>query len=464
MREPMWQKAVVVILLGLGTLSMRTGVAIGSAPPKVVKGLIALLHAAESNYPGLEAAHYKIAAAEAKLGEAWVSPYFQFQVTGALGMSPEAQGTPVFSPNSELPLGNSWAPVSRIGVEGAVPLWTFGKLGAARNAAEAGVKASKHEERQVRFKLYYDVKRAYYSLQLALDSLQMVSESRGRLHTAVKHLEKRVEEGDPDTSELDRWRLSSTEAEIEGRTADARQLEAVSRQALRILTGLREIHELDCPGTAIDFQPKPLGWYHQAARINRPELLMLQAGLAARQAQVDLAEAGYFPDLGLAVSAAYGYSPGIDDQNNPFVLDRGNLRMLTAGLVARWSLDLWGNAYREEQADAQLLQTRSQSEEALRGVILEVSSVYHELQSAISREQAWGKGHRDTRAWFLAAAQAYQIGTIEPRDLVDALRAYFTARFNHMNAIRDFNSAAANLERVVGTPLMPLDQWEKSCE
>ncbi|MCB9708342.1 MAG: TolC family protein [Myxococcales bacterium] len=464
MPHPHWQKTAVLALLFVGTFSVNQGVVQGAQALKLKRGLIPLLHAAERNYPGLDAIQHKIAAAEAKLGEAWVSPFFQFEVTGAFGLAPEAQGTPVFSPNSELPLGNSWAPVTRVGIEGAVPLWTFGKLGAARDAARAGVKASKHEEAQVRARLYYDVKRAYYALQLSLDALQMVSEGRGRLHSAVESLEKRIEAGDPDANEMDRWRLSSTVSEIEGRTADAHQLEASSRQALRVLTGLRDINEQQCPAEVIDFQPRPLGWYQQAARLHRPEIQMLLAGLDARRAQADLAEASYFPDLALALSMTYGYAPGIDDQNNPFVVDRANTRGLTAGLVARWSLDFWGNAYREENADELLLQTRFQGDEAMRGVITEVSAVYYELQSALSRESAWQNGHHDTRAWFLSAAQAYQVGTIEPRDLVDAIRAYFTARFNHMTAIRDFNSAAANLERVVGTPLMPLARWERPCE
>lgn len=465
MRQPNWHIAVVVVaLLSLGTLLAGSGAAFSKGSSKTVRGLIGLLHAAERNYPGLDAAKHKIDAAEAKLGEAWVSPLLQFQVVGAAGMAPEAQGTPLFSPNSELPLSNSWVPYARVGVEGAVPLWTFGKIGAARDAARAGVKASKHEESQTRARLYYDVKRAYFALQMALDSLQMVSEGKGRLKAASDSLAKRIEAGDPDTDEMDRYRLSSTVAEIQARTADAHQLEESSRQALRTLTGLQEIHELNCPSTAIDFDPKPLEWYHHAARIHRPEIHMLRAGLDARKAQADLAVANYFPDLALALSATYGYAPGIDDQNNPFVLDRANTRVLTAGLIARWSLDFWGNSYREQNADSELLSTQYKRDEALRGVILEVSTVYHEMQSAISREDAWGKGHKDTRAWFLAAAQAYQVGTLEADDLVDAIRAYFTARINHIESIRSFNSSAANLERVVGTPLIPLNRWERPCE
>ncbi|QQR88737.1 MAG: TolC family protein [Myxococcales bacterium] len=455
---------LVLLLLVLCTtlFSLAAQAKLTGLPSNV--GLAYMIRAAERNYPGLLAARKKIVAAEAQLSEAKVSPFFQFQVIGAFGLAPESRGTPIFSPNSELPLGSSWAPIAKLGVEGAIPLWTFGKIGAAQDAARAGIKAAKEEKRQMLSTLRFDVRRAYFALQLSLDVMQMISEGEGKLDAAIKSVEERLEQDDPDIKESDRWRLSSTLAEVQARSAEANQLENTSRAALRTLTGLKEVHELDCPSEPADFQEKPLDWYQRAAHIHRPEVQMLGAALAARRAQSDLATAGYFPDLGLAVSALYGYAPGIDDQDNAFVIDRANTRSLTAGLVAKWSLDLWGNSYRAKRSNALFEQTLAQKDEALRGIELEVSSVYYELENARKSESSWEKGHSATRAWFISAAQGYQVGTAEARDLVDAIKAYFTARFSHTESIRSFNTAASKLERVIGTELIPLDRWEKACE
>ncbi|MAC29460.1 MAG: hypothetical protein CMH59_23760, partial [Myxococcales bacterium] len=85
-------------------------------------------------------------------------------------------------------------------------------------------------------------------------------------------------------------------------------------------------------------------------------------------------------------------------------------------------------------------------------------------QDALRREEAWQRGRRQGRAWFVSAAQAYDLGTLEPKDLIDALKAYFTARFSHLQAVRDVNTAAAELERVTGEALLPADGWEPPCE
>ena len=257
--------------------------------------------------------------------------------------------------------------------------------------------------------------------------------------------------------------MSSTVAEIDARKSETERLASSSLAALRILTGVRDMRVPDCPMEAMEYEIRPLAWYVRAARTHRPEAGMLDAGLEARAANVDATRARFFPDLAIGASATFAYGPGIVEQTDPFIVERSSYGV-GAGLVARWSLDLWGNAYRVERAEQELLQLRAQRDEAHRGIALEVETTYHELLDAQRREEAWGRGHRDGRAWFLAAAQAYEIGTLESRDLVDAVRTYFTARFNHITAVRDFNTAVAKLERAVGVQLAAPDRWAPGCE
>jgi outer membrane protein TolC len=94
---------------------------------------------------------------------------------------------------------------------------------------------------------------------------------------------------------------------------------------------------------------------------------------------------------------------------------------------------------------------------------LEVTTIYEQMEDAHRRERAWAGGEKETRAWFIAAVQGYQIGTLESRDLVDAVRAYFNARFSHIQAIRDLNTATAELERVSGLGPSEASAWEPDC-
>ena len=423
-----------------------------------------LVARAEKNWPGVRAASHRIAAAEAQLDEAIVSPFWQLSATATFTVAPQVRGSPIFSPDPQLPLDNPWSPIVRVGVEGAIPLWTFGKIGAARDAARAGVRVAEIDRERGLAQLRTDVRRAYFALQLALDAEQMLSEGRPALERAVARLEERIEAGDADANEMDRWRLSSTLAEVAARSSEATRLERASRAALVTLTGLRQVDVPDCAMEPVVFEPRPVAWYVRTARAHRAESRMLDQGIAAREANVTATRARYFPDLALALSASYSYGPGITDQENPFIVDGANYAALGWALVARWSLDVWGNAHRTHRAEEELLGLRDQAEEARFGIALEIATLYEELLDAKRRVEAWQRGHRDGRAWFLAAAQAYQVGAAEPRDLVDAVRAYFTNRFNHMQAIRDYNDALSRLERAVGVPVVPAAGWERACD
>lgn len=431
------------------------------AAPRVMN-LTAMERAAMHSYPGVRAARARLRAARAQLDEAWVSPFFQSRITAGVSLAPEVRGSPIFSPDPQLPLDNPWQPVLGFSIEGVVPLWTFGKLPAARDAARAGIRAAQADRRRVRDRLRFDVRRAYFALQLSLDLRQMLDEALPQIRRSAERLDEQLAEGTGDVSELDRYRLETAVAEIEAREAEIRRLEASSRTALTILTGIEDFQIPECPIEAVEAELRPRPHYARLARTERPEVGMLEAAVRARQASLDFTEAGFFPDLALAYRFGTTYAPGITNQTNPFVIDRANYTSITAGLVLRWSLDLWGNAYRVDRQSALLEDARERSQEAHRGIRLEVSTAYETAQAAHSQVETWGRGRRSARRWFIATAQGRSMGTVETRDFVEAARAYLTARYSHLRAIHDYNTALANLERTSGSEVT--EAWTPQCE
>lgn len=435
--------------------------AVADAEPPVMN-LAQLSRSATRSYPGLRAARARLRAARAQLDEAWVSPFFQSTITAGVSLAPEVRGSPIFSPDPQLPVDNPWQPVLGFSIEGAIPLWTFGKLPAARDAARAGIRAAQADRARVRGELLQNVRRAYFALQLSLDLRQMLDEALPQVREASDRLDEQLADGDAEVSELDRYRLETALAEIEAREADVTRLSTMSRTALSMLTGVEEFRIPDCPIEPAAVELESRSHYVNAAREDRPEVRMLQAAIRARQASLDFTEAGFFPDLALAYRFGTTYAPGITDQTNPFVIDQSNYTSIQAGLVLRWSLDLWGNAYRVDRQSALLDDARERSQEAMRGISLEVAGAYEAATAAQAQVETWGRGRRSARRWFIAAMQGRDVGTTEARDLVDAARAYLGARYSHLQAIHDYNAALANLERTSGTRVTRA--WEPPCE
>jgi len=429
--------------------------------------LAALLSLAEARYPGLRAQEARIRAAEARLDEARLSPFFRsWQATAGITVAPRAEGTIIFSDQGQLPLDNGWAPVVDLGIQGFVPLYTFGKLRNLKRAARAGVRAQRLDRERRLARLRFDVRRAYFALQLALDVEQMFREGRPKLERARRRLQRMLDDGDPNANPTHRYRLEAAVAEVEARASETTRLRRGAEAALRALTGVAELVVPPCPMAPVELSPPTLEALRERAHRSRPEVGMLQAALEAREADLDIQRAGYAPDFGLGFQARYSWGPGMTDQSNPWISDPANRQSLGGGLLMRWSLDFAGTRFRTARARARLEETRAQLDEAQLGMDLEVATSLEALLDAQRREAAWREGRQQTRAWFVSEAQAYEIALddTDPKDLIDAMKAYFEARFNHLRAIQALNEAAAELERVTGEELLPPDAWEPPCE
>lgn len=467
------QKLATLAIAGVASLCLSASV---SAQPTVdaaeaedapITDLAALLEAAEANHPRLSGDSSAIEAAEARLREAQLSPFFQWRAEAGLTFAPEARGTPIFTNDSQLPLGNAWRPVTQVQVRGALPLFTFGKLRNAWRAARAGIGAAEAQRERDLQRIRQQVRQAYFALQLSLDLNQMIGEGIRHLRRAQSRLEEMLEDDEGDVDILDQRRLAVAAATIRAQASENERLMRSSEAALRALTGLEHIRPPDCPMQAVRVSELETARFLEAAATGRPEVRLLEAAEVARQADLNVQRAGYAPDIGIGFRAGYSYAPGVTDQNNPFIQDAGNSPSLGAGLFMRWNLDFPGNSQRVRGAEARLEQLRAQSEEARRGIALEVEVALERYRDAVRREEAWAQGEREGHAWLVEAVQANDLGTAKPKDLVDALQAYFANRASHMRAVFDVNNAAAELERtssigMVEAGLVP--HWEDRCE
>lgn len=423
------------------------------------------IDAAVRRYPGMRAAEADIDAAQAQLAEAKFSPFFQFDGTAALFIRPGAEGTPVFSPDSQLPLSNRWGPGIDLQLEGGLPVYTFGKYRSGKKAARAGIAAAEQERERTLARVVFDVRRAYFGTQLSLDLEAMLDEGLGRLRNAVERLGERLDSDDPDAEQTDYWRLVSALAQIESRESENSRLQASARGALELLSGIKPAIVPECPLETVRSEVVTLSEHIRDAEMNRPEVQQLEAARSASDANLTIEKAGYFPDILLALTARFSSTPVVTNIDNPFIVDRGNNRNLAAGLVARWHLDFVGNAARVRKARAEIASLKARAEEARDGIELEVTGIYEGLLDAKRRNETWKRAERETRKWFVSAAQGYDVGTTDARELIDAIERYFDARSKRLIAVAEYNVAIAGLEKATGVPLVGSRGWRPvDCE
>ncbi len=384
----------------------------------------------------------------AQLDEARTAPFSAFTLTAGAGPAPTFRGGQIYTQDREVGLNANLGMAWQASLTGTIPLWTFGKITSLRRAAEAQIDVGKGEAQKARNAVKMDVRRAYFGVQLAREAKALLGEAEEKLKKALDPLKKKVEEGDGD--EIDLIRLQMAQAELEGRSAEAHRAEQVALAALRFYTGVAALEVSAEPLKPPRHELAALDDYQQAALRHRPELKMARAGLVARRAQVDLARAKLFPDVGVSLFGSYSRAPEITDQLNPFVRDDANFLRYGLALGVRWSLDFLPAQARIRQSEAQLDEMQQTARLATSGVATEVEKAHAEAVEQKKKADAFQRASKLARQWMIRVAQGIDIGTAEERELIDPARQYALHRYSYLAALMDYNLAIANLALVTG--------------
>jgi len=431
--------------LSLGVMALPSP---AEAADKVVYDLRQILEIAERNHPNVLAARAKLVQVRAQLDEAHRAPFSQFRMSGGVGLAPTVLGNNVFSPNTDVSLTSSLGLAWRASVDGVVPLWTFGKITNLWEAAEANVAVNKANVEKERDAVRLDVRRAYFGLQLARDGALLLKDVRREIDKAIGKMKEAVEEDDADPIEL--FKLQTYTAELDVREAEVVRYTTIALAGLRFFTG---ISELDIPDAPLQPPKHKLGHvtrYLTAARLYRPELAMARAGVQARRAQVEVARAQLFPDIGLGLNAGYARAPEVANQINPFGGDTANFFWYGAAVVFQWKLDFLPQSARIRFAEAQLEEMRATEKFALGGAGVEVETAYAEVVDWQRRVDAYSKAVSYARKWLITVQQGIDVGTREEKDVLDPAKAFATNRFNLMNATMELDLAMSRLAKATG--------------
>jgi outer membrane protein TolC len=411
---------------------------------------------ADRNFPNLWAARARLAFTHAQLEEARWLPWFQgWSASSTFGVIPTLSGT-VLYPQSTLSTRNisgisDLHPFFQFGMNGTIPLYTFGKMDSAVNAGEAGVRASEWDMDKARQQTRMDVRRAFYGLELARDLNDVAHDALERLDRGIAGIKEKIARGDPNVGDMDRLRLEAFKQEMTAQSLQVPKGETYALASLRFLTGVETGFDIvDQPLKRPDRPLAAVVQYLEAARILRPDVNMARAGVVQRGALTDLARAKLFPDLGLNFGADFMSTPGATPQLNLYANDPFNHFYYYFALGARWSLDLLPQAARTKQAEAQLAESRALERLAFGSAMLEVERAYADTVEAKGREEAMDKSEHLAKEWISIVSDHIDLGTADERALLEPLKAYGNARVAHLYALMDYNVALSGLAQVSG--------------
>ncbi|MDB4969620.1 MAG: hypothetical protein JWN44_5309 [Myxococcales bacterium] len=417
--------------------------------------LVAKVNAA---YPGVQAAREGVEAADAQLSQAtrlwWPTGQLTFGITGSpnircLPSTIDCVQTNVVDLRSNDQVLPFHGVAFNLGINLVQPLYTFGKIEAARGAAKAGIDVARAQVDKDRADVTFNVTRAYWLLKWARTAMATLDDGKSRLKEWVKRINDEIDKGKSTYTENDLVRIKLALDTAELTSLDVEKARELGLSGMRMLT--------DDPDADIDEEDldisepmeHPLGFYEDAARVHRPEARMLAAGTEAIRNAHKLQVANLIPDLGLAFSFTYAYAQSVDDPQNAF-MNHPNALGAGLALVVRYNLDVPMRLANlsKAKADERVLQQRRR--QALGGISIEIENAWLDARAARRRTDLLAHSEKVARGWYNAVDQNLQVGVAESRDLVDAARNFFELRMRHLQSIMDVNMATTALKQAAG--------------
>ncbi|WP_208719578.1 TolC family protein [Corallococcus sicarius] len=437
------------------------GARAGTTPPKGPITLARLVARARTQDARVAEASAELRKFQALYQQAKWAWFPKFEITlGAGGPVPEARNNGLGGPpTTEASLEGDWN-FGNVGVtvfstgNAVLPLYTFGKLTALEKAGAQGPIVGAALRERVRAEAGFQAAQAYYGYQLARAGLKQMEDVAKRLKDASDRIDALLKEDSDQVSKLDTYKLGYFRQLVESQRASAVQGEQFALTAIRLLASAApdepvEVVEEDLP-LREDVKLPDLETALREASERRPELKAITAGIIAREQEVLIRERSYYPDLGLAGFYDIRWTSSATRQRSQFAYDPFNDRTAGLGLVLRGTFDIPIKDAQLEQARAELDKLRAQEQTLKAGIQLEVTQVQSQLVAAYSRAKSFTEAEKNAKRWATAAYAAFDLGTGDTRELVDAFTALAQASAERGKSWHDVRLGLASLQRVTG--------------
>jgi outer membrane protein TolC len=374
------------------------------------------------------------------------------------GPAPDARGTVVDYTSQNNRSFGQLGPFGRIDVNVTQPLWTWGQLSAARDAARAGVSARTLLVHDQEARIELRVVQLYWGAAFAQRLLDIAADVQQALDKADQTIADSLASGNGNLGVDDKYRVELFRGQLGQKRADARKALAMARAGLAATLALSE-PELNLAAESLPREePPPLPSAADAqatAERQRPDLRALSEGVVASEKAVEAARGALYPQAFAAGTFAYAYAPNRTIQYDPWVYDPFNTLQagIVLGLAQNLSFPLLLSKVKKAQADLEV--TQRQERGLARLVQAEVDEALAEASAALEKQHAAKAALGAGKAWFRSTEMNFGVGVATGRDLIDAYTGYVQSQVDMAQAQYELAVARAHLDQVTGSLQAP---------
>lgn len=335
------------------------------------------------------------------------------------------------------------------------PIYTFGKISAFEDMASHAPAIAGYEGAKKISELRQIVKRAFYTLQLAIESIAILAEVEQKLDDAANKVEELLVKNADNVSEVDRLKIRVFMADSKTRRLDAERAQRLSRSALAEIAGLSGEWDIE-PRSLIAEEMAALKKEDviSAALRAKPEINQLSEFIGVKEAEYRTAKADLFPTFFIGGKVDYAKAPGRTDIDNPYLVDDFNYLNYGVVLGLKQDLGFFRTSNRMDQLKAEIDRLMAQRDQLIIKSKLDAERSFEEAVSAADGIKVNEDGFRAARSWLTSAGLSFNLGTSETKDVLESFAAYFKARADLIKSIYTLNLALMDLSGASGVEVV----------
>jgi len=322
----------------------------------------------------------------------------------------------------------------------SLPLYTGGKAEAGIEQAKINLKVNDLTVENSKQQVKLDATTGYFTILQTINALKVSQESVDMMAAHLNNVKAQYGVGVVAKSDVLR-----SEVEL----ADYRQKQIIAQNnydlavaslnnviGLPLDTEIKVKDELTHAKYALSLDDSV-----KYSMLHRPGAIQADYAIDAAKQGVKIAESGKRPTV--SASAGTGWSdstfPGMDDNS------------WSVGLSASWDVfDSGVTRSQIKQADSAVVKSVQQAKQSKDNIQLEVRQAYLNMNEADKRIATSQVTVEQAEEDFKIAGVRYSAGVGTNTDVIDAQVALMTAKMNYIQAMYDYNTSKADLDKAIG--------------
>lgn len=354
---------------------------------------------------------------------------------------------------------NDWSKVgiyTRLRISGVQPVFTWGAVGKAIEAAELGIKAVQQQSNITLNELELQLSELYYSYVFALEIERLLKDAEDKMGEIERAMERQEEENPAELDESDVFKFQVFKAQFGIQKEEViRNLEFVSQTwnyALRNEDG--KVFEPKTRFLDPLYSELPeINYFQNSAMVNRPELKAIDYTQDGLNMYINALKAKNLPGLYLGFTTTFASTPIRPRQPNPFIRTPENTFNTAVGLTIRQNLNFFQARTSLERSRLEVKRLEFIEDAARDGIMIELNDSFRIAAISKAKVQRTQEALKIAKEWLRSEQLDYDLGFGESKDLIDAVRQELELRLEEKQSIFEYNQAMAKLNKSAGLPL-----------